>query len=165
MPDSKSHGNKQRILFLRSWLEQHTDDEHVVTTEEVVRLYREHGYKATRQTVADDFDALAGADVDVIAETAVRNGTRTNAWHYGQRHFETAELKVLVDAVSSARFITAEKSETLIRKIAETCTWGVGLCEGGKGEERRRKEGQESFHRFVCFPKFRNNRVGLQRIS
>ena len=119
MPDSKSHGNKQRILFLRSWLEQHTDDEHVVTTEEVVRLYRDHGYKATRQTVADDFDALAGADVDVIAETAVRNGTRTNAWHYGQRHFETAELKMLVDAVSSARFITAEKSETLIRKIAE----------------------------------------------
>ncbi len=119
MPANNPLGSKHRILFLRSWLEQHTDDEHVISTEEIIRLYREHGYRATRQTVADDIAVLMDSGMDVICDSVLWNGTRASAYHLGARAFEMAELKMLVDAVSSARFITAEKSETLIRKISE----------------------------------------------
>ena len=55
----------------------------------------------------------------MIVEQVARNKTKTNAYHIGARLFELSELKMLADAVSSSRFITTEKSETLIHKLAE----------------------------------------------
>jgi len=114
-----SAGSKSRILFLRSWLLDHTDDNHVITTEELIELYRIHGYGANRGTIYDDLAVLADSGLDIIMEQIPRNRTKTNSYHIGSRLFEVAELKMLVDAVASSRFITAEKSELLIRKLSE----------------------------------------------
>ena len=119
MAETNMGGTKTRILFLRNYLEEHTDDAHVITTEELVNLYKEHGYKAHRQTIADDVAALIASGCDIITEQIARNKTKTNAYHVGARLFELAELKMLVDAVSSSRFITGEKSDLLIKKLSQ----------------------------------------------
>ncbi len=113
----KPSGTKGRLLFLQSYLLEHTDDNHVITTEELINVYAENGYRANRITVRDDIDVLCSFGIDVIVERIARNGTRTNAYHIGERLFELPELKLLIDAVSSCRFITKGKSEALIDKL------------------------------------------------
>ncbi len=119
MAKPNANGSKGRVLFLRKYLEEHTDDDHFITTEELIRLYEENGYKAHRQTIADDVAVLVSSGFEVIVNQIARNKTKTNAYHIGARLFELPELKLLVDAVSSSRFITAEKSELLIEKLSQ----------------------------------------------
>ena len=119
MAEPKPLGSKGRVLFLRKFLEEHTDDDHFITTEELIKLYEKNGYKAQRQTIADDVAVLISSGFEVIVNQIARNKTKTNAYHIGARLFELPELKLLVDAVSSSRFITAEKSELLISKLSQ----------------------------------------------
>lgn len=108
------NGTKGRILFLERFMLEHTDDEHSVTTDELIRIYEENGYKANRNTIRDDVAALNAAGVEVLGERIGKG----NSYHIGARLFELAELKMLVDAVSSSRFITLGKSEKLIGQLA-----------------------------------------------
>ena len=119
MAEPKTLGSKGRVLFLRKYLEEHTDDDHFITTEELIKLYKENGYKAQRQTIADDVAVLVSSGFEIITNQVARNKTKTNAYHIGARLFELPELKLLIDAVSSSRFITAEKSELLISKLSQ----------------------------------------------
>ena len=112
-------GTKARLLFLTTLLLEHTDDEHMITTEDLLRIYREHGFKCQRTTIPDDIAALRSAGIDVIQEQVPRNESSMNAYHIGNRLFELAELRMLVDAVSSSRFITKEKSDQLILKLSQ----------------------------------------------
>lgn len=116
---AKFTGTKGRLLFLQKYMLEHTDDNHVVTTEDLLKIYQENGYKCQRTTIPDDFAALINAGMDIIIEQVSRNETSMNAYHIGSRLFELPELKMLVDAVSSSRFITAEKSEVLISKLTQ----------------------------------------------
>ncbi len=108
-------GNKGRVLFLEQYMLEHTDDEHLVSTEELIRTYEQNGYSANRNTIRDDVAVLNAAGIEILSER-VGNG---KAYHSGARLFELAELKMLVDAVSSSRFITMTKSEILIGKLAK----------------------------------------------
>ena len=110
-------GTKGRLLFLQSFLMDHTDDNNVITTEELLQLYAKNGYKANRSTVRDDIAVLCSFGTDVIVDRVTRNGTKTNAYHIGDRLFELPEVKLLIDAVSSSRFITRSKSDLMIRKL------------------------------------------------
>ncbi len=110
------NSTKGRILFLRKYFLNHTDDDHTVSTEDLVRIYEENGYKANRHTVKDDVEALNASGTEIISE---REGGGKTYYHVGARLFEPAELKMLVDAVSSSRFITKAKSDTLIKKLTE----------------------------------------------
>ena len=86
-----------------------------MTMEELIRVCEESGYKANRHTISDDIATLNNQSVEIVSE---RRGNG-NAYHIGTRLFELAELKMLVDAVSSSRFITKAKSDTLIKKLTE----------------------------------------------
>ncbi|MBO5570183.1 MAG: WYL domain-containing protein [Clostridia bacterium] len=104
---------KGRVLFLEHYLTEHTDEHHPITTEELIQIYEENGFKANRNTIRDDIKVLQSADVDVISD---RVGNAKGHYICG-RQFDLAELKTLVDAVSSSRFISRRKSEDLIKKI------------------------------------------------
>ena len=108
-------GTKGRILFLQKLLLDHTDDNHSFTMEELIRICEENGYKVTRHTISNDIFTLNEQGIEIISE---RRGNST-VYHIGTRLFELAELKMLVDAVSSARFITKAKSNTLIDKLTK----------------------------------------------
>ena len=45
---------KGRILFLERYMLELTDDEHSITTDDLIRIYEENGYKANRNTIRDD---------------------------------------------------------------------------------------------------------------
>ena len=106
---------KGRILFLERYMLELTDDEHSITTDDLIRIYEENGYKANRNTIRDDVTVLNAAGIEILSER-VGNG---KIYHIGARLVEHAELKMLVDAVSSSRFITMGKSEMLISKLAK----------------------------------------------
>ena len=106
--------NKQRPFRLLKYLYENTDEEHPISTTELVRIFVAEDAHAKRKTVKDDMDVLVGEGFDVVT---VRG--RNNSFFLGTRKFELPEVKLLIDAVSSSRFISAEKSETLIRKLTD----------------------------------------------
>ena len=106
---------KGRLLFLERYLLDHTDDDHPITTAELIRLYEENGFNANRNTVKSDIEVLNASGLEVL-NTRVGNA---KGYHVGARLFELPELKMLVDAVSSSRFITLGKSERLIEQITK----------------------------------------------
>ena len=111
----KDANTKGRLLFLEHYLNNHTDEEHAVTADDLMHIYEENGYKANRNTIRDDIEVLQSIGIDVISELRDRHTTI----YIGSRLFEPAEVKTLADAVASSRFITKEKSETLILKLSE----------------------------------------------
>ena len=106
--------NKQRPFRLLKYLYENTDEEHPISTTELVRIFVAEDAHAKRKTVKDDMDVLVGEGFDVVT---VRG--RNNSFFLGTRKFELPEVKLLIDAVSSSRFISAEKSETLINKLTD----------------------------------------------
>lgn len=104
---------KSRILFLLRYLFENTDDEHAISTNDLIAILAENGFSANRKTVCDDVGMLFNAGYEILID---RDG-KSNSYHFGIRTFELPELKMLVDAVSSSRFISAEKSDVLIKKL------------------------------------------------
>ena len=104
---------KPRILYLLRILEQYTDEEHPLTTKQLIdKLQDEYGISAHRTTLTKDIAALQEFGVDIVTVHSTQS-----KYFIGSRKFELPELKLLIDAVESSRFITAKKSESLIRKI------------------------------------------------
>lgn len=109
---SEEKNKKGRLLALQQYLYQNTDENHPITTQELIDAMEMMGYSANRKTIKDDIDILTKFDIDIIT-----NVSRGNSFFMGSRQFEIPELKLLVDAVSSSRFISAGKSENLIEKL------------------------------------------------
>ena len=104
---------KSRILFLLRYLFENTDDEHAVSTNDLIAILARNGFSANRKTVRDDVEMLCESGYEIFVD---KEG-KSNAYHFGSRTFELPELKMLVDAVSSSRFISTEKSNVLIQKL------------------------------------------------
>lgn len=108
---------KLRPLFMAKILYERTDEDHYLTTAQLIKiLEEEYGIKSHRQTIKSDIDILKKFGMEIEEVKSTQN--RYNA--YG-RKFDQAELKLLIDAVESSKFITQSKSNELVRKI-ETLT-------------------------------------------
>ncbi len=116
----KSANQKTRILFLYRYLMRESDEEHPLTVAEIERHLEAIGMPANRKTVMDDLHALADAGVDLLS-----NRGKGGGYFIGAREFESAELKLLIDAVQSSRFISESRSCALIQKLlAQTSRHG-----------------------------------------
>ena len=103
-----------RLLRLLQLLETDSDAEHPISTPECIRLLKERwNIDAFRITIGRDMEALAMAGYDVRTIHSTQN-----KYYLGTRTFEQAELKLLIDAVASSKFITASKSKALTDKLA-----------------------------------------------
>ncbi len=103
-----------RLLRLLQLLETDSDAEHPISTPECIRLLKERwDIDAFRITIGRDMEALAMAGYDVRTIHSTQN-----KYYLGTRTFEQAELKLLIDAVASSKFITASKSKVLTDKLA-----------------------------------------------
>ncbi|MBQ4511350.1 MAG: WYL domain-containing protein [Anaerolineaceae bacterium] len=111
----KRNGENQKLkmLYLVKIFNEETDDSHFLTLREIIQRLEECGIMADRKTLYVDFDELRRFGVDIIME---RIG-RKSYYHIGSRNFELPELKLLVDAVQSARGLTDKKSGELIKKL------------------------------------------------
>ena len=109
---------KLRLLYLYQHLLQHTDADHPLSTPQLIEILdRQYGIEVNRNTLANDFKMLkeAGVRYEVIH-------FKQNKYYYDGRIFDTAELKVLIDAISSSEFISERKSRELIDKILTPTT-------------------------------------------
>ncbi len=109
---ARSERQKEKLIRILELLMKHTDDEHGVTVSELISMLGEYGISAERKSVYDDFLVLSemGFAVEKLP-------TRPVSYYLADRIFELAELKMLVDAVESSRFITARKSREIISKL------------------------------------------------
>ena len=113
MKEEKNKQDKKgRLLALREYLYRHTDEKHPASTQELIDEMSRQGYPGNRKTIKDDVDILNRFGLEIVT-----NVSRGNSFYMSSREFETSELKLLVDAVSSSRFISAAKSDQLIDKI------------------------------------------------
>ena len=109
---AKSPNQKLKLLHLYQILTTRSDEEHPFTVQELIAELARHDIKAERKSIYDDMDALRNFGLDVQNRKGASPG-----WFVGKREFELPELKLLVDAVQSSRFITQKKSSALIRKL------------------------------------------------
>ena len=109
---SKSANYKRKLPILAKLLLERSDEEHPISRQEMQAELERWGLSAERKSLYDDMEQLKELGMDVQAKRG-----RSGGWYIGQRRFELAELKLLVDAVQSSRFLTKRKSEALIRKI------------------------------------------------
>ena len=107
------HANqKQKLLVLLRVLWEQADDEHPMTVGELLAALERQGLKGERKSIYTDMEALRAFGIDVVNRRGKGGG-----WYLGERTFQLAELKLLVDAVQSSRFLTQRKSGELIRKL------------------------------------------------
>ena len=109
---AKQSNQKTKLLILWRELLRRGDEEKPIPTNQLIETLAREGVSAERKSVYADMEALREFGLDV----QFRKG-KDAGWFVGQREFELAELKLLVDAVQSSRFISRKKSAALIKKL------------------------------------------------
>ncbi|SFG78344.1 helix-turn-helix transcriptional regulator [Oribacterium sp. WCC10] len=104
--------SKGRILALLRYLQDETDEEHPADKKTIMKALQDKGYSITRNTLDDDIKVLESFEADIIISKS-----HENTYFLGERKFQLPELKMLIDAISSAKFISADSSEEMISKI------------------------------------------------
>lgn len=108
----KSSNQKIKILYLMQILLEETDENHVLNTPQLIRMLENYGIHTERKTIYDDMETLRQFGLDVVYRKEKPSG-----YFVCSRRFELPELKLLVDTVQASRFVTAKKSDELIRKL------------------------------------------------
>lgn len=120
---SKSYHQKLKIIYIARMLLEQSDEEHLLSTKDMIRGLAEYGIAAERKSIYTDIEALTDYGMDIV-----KAGGRAGGYYIASRQFELPELKLLVDAVQASKFITGKKSRELIAKL-ETLT---SHANGGK---------------------------------
>ena len=104
---------KLRPFYVAKMLYEQTDEDHYLTIAQIMeQLKEEYGITTSRGTVSDDIKALQEFGVEIAVEPSTQN-----RYFLICRRFDLPELKTLIDAVESARFIPKEKSAALVEKL------------------------------------------------
>ncbi|MBQ8994989.1 MAG: WYL domain-containing protein [Oscillospiraceae bacterium] len=111
---SKTSIQKLKLLYLRDYLLDQTDETHLVSVSDMAAYLKECGIEAERKALYDDLSLLQDYGLDVIRVRMPNNSIR---YYVASRDFELPELKLLVDSVQSSKFITARKTKNLIEKL------------------------------------------------
>lgn len=104
---------QNKILLILKYLWDKTDENNTVSLAELMQYLSENGVPSDRKTVSKYIDTLTDFGFDIIKIRKTQN-----QYFIGTRHFEAPEVKLLIDAVQSSRFITKRKSTDLINKLA-----------------------------------------------
>jgi len=110
---ARASNQKMKIVYVMQLFLDKTDESHFITMNDIIKFLRNKDIKAERKSIYSDIEALRNYGYDI--EGFQNKGTFF--YHLVNRKFELAELKLLVDAVQSSKFITAKKSNDLIKKI------------------------------------------------
>jgi len=104
-----------RILLLLRYLYTNTDMEHKAVTAQLLEYLASQGIMIDRHTLASDLMLLEQNDFGVEKDTG--EGA-ANQYFIENRQYSLPELKLLLDAIATAKFISPRKSEELVRKIS-----------------------------------------------
>ena len=109
----KRTNQKLKLYYLAKIMVNNTGDEHAMTLQDIKNVLEQYEITADRKSLYDDFNVLRDMGIDILE----KQRGRSYYYHVGKKKFELAELKVLVDAIQSSKFITVKKSHELIRKL------------------------------------------------
>ncbi len=107
--------SKLRPFYLARILFERTDEDHYLTTAQLMKaLEQDYGIKSHRQTIPADVEILrtVGMDIQEVMSSQKR-------YNLVSREFDLPEIKMLIDAVQSSKFITRKKSEALVEKLSK----------------------------------------------
>lgn len=109
----KSTNQKLKLLYIAEYLKAKSDEDHPISAEELKNMLASHGIDSERKSIYNDIEALRlfGMDIEI-------SRGRSGGIMLLSKDFQLTELKLLVDAVQSSRFITEKKSYELIKKIS-----------------------------------------------
>ena len=111
----KSYDQKLKIFYIRDYLEKHSHSDHPITASELIHmLWRDHEIKCDRKTIYSDIEALQRYGLDIVSLQGPGGG-----YYLASRSFDLPELKLLIDAVQSSRYLTEKKSRELIEKLCD----------------------------------------------
>ena len=107
-----------KTFYIMEILSERTDEDHALNASQIGEiLEKEYGIHVNRQTIYSEIDKLNKTDMDIVKLDGKYHG-----YYVASRQFELPELKLMVDAVQSSKFITRKKSEELIRKLETLCS-------------------------------------------
>ncbi len=107
--------SKLRPLYLLRILKERTDEDHTLSTAQLCKILQaEYGIETFRTTIKSDIEVLQKAGFSVQATRSTQN-----LYNYIERDFDIPEIKLLIDAVMSSKFITKTKSDNLVAKLTE----------------------------------------------
>ena len=106
--------SKSRLLYILKYLWQNTDAEHYATTADILAFLKGNGISCDRKTIPGDIAKLCDIGIDIEEERS-----RENRYSLSSHLFTLPELKLLIDAVESSKFITVKKSAELIEKLSQ----------------------------------------------
>ena len=114
----KSDNQKLKIFYIWDYLNENSHQDHPVRAAELMQmLEHQHNILCDRKTVYSDIAALQDYGVDIVSIPGKNGG-----YYIASRNFELPELKLLIDAVLSSRFLTEKKSRELIEKLCKECS-------------------------------------------
>ncbi len=109
----RGRNQKLKLLYLIKIFSELTDEEHSITMPQILEELQKYEVEAQRKSIYDDLEQLDLFGIEILKEQV---GPKTY-YRMGSRDFEVPELKLLVDAIQSSRFITVRKSNELIKKL------------------------------------------------
>jgi len=110
----KTPKQKLKLLYLAKLFWEETDEKHPVSVSDMIAYLAANDIAAERKSVYDDLEQLSLFGLDIVQA----GGGRSQRYFLGSRIVEAQEIRLLVDAVQSSRFLTAKKSEELIRRLS-----------------------------------------------
>lgn len=103
---------KRKTLLIFKYLSEYSDESHVLSSTQLIDMLRKDGIKCERKSVYDDIKMLNEIGFDILTSRTPPKG-----FFMASRNFELAEVRLLIDAVSSAGFITPDKTRELVKKL------------------------------------------------
>ena len=110
---AKGTNQKLKLMYLAKIFMQETDEDHGLSVRQLIAKLESYDVSAERKTIYSDINELQNYGMDIISISSGKDCT----YHLVSRDFELAELKLLVDSVQSAKFISEKKSNSLIKKL------------------------------------------------
>ncbi len=113
-----SDNPRLRILYILDYLQQNSYLDHSIPASELIAMLEaQHDILCSRKTLVSDIAALREYGVDILSAPGAKGG-----YYIASRNFELPELKLLIDAVQSSRYLTEKKSRELIEKLCAQCS-------------------------------------------
>ena len=113
----RSENQKLKLLYLKELFETQSDQQHILSMQDIVSYLAARGIRAERKSVYGDISCLQEFGMDIVLQKGPGGG-----YFLASRPFELAELKLLAGAVQASKFLSERKSVALIEKLSTLCS-------------------------------------------
>ena len=114
----RSEKQKIKLLVLYEILKNHSDESHPLTTKQLMEMLKAEGIECERKTLYEDIALLNQFPAFEVQYDIGKGKGKQNQYYVVNRAFDDAEIRILMDCVQSASFITNKKTDDLCNRIS-----------------------------------------------